>query len=107
MFVRIVRGQTAISDVTVEIRGEMGISAVFEIYTLGVTKKFWGHFGNQNEQKTCRSKAFFVRAQWPVKVFSHTVDDVTVCKNTFLLYVFTINYSLGNLITRESKLIET
>ena len=62
--------------------------------------------GNKNDQKNRRAKAFFVLAQWPVKIFSYMVDDVTGDKNTFLLYV-SINHSLRNLITRESKLIET
>ena len=60
----------------------------------------------QERPKERRSKAFFVRAQWPVKFVSYMVDDVTGDKKTFLLYV-SINHSLRNLITRESKLIET
>ena len=35
-------------------------------------------------------KSFFLRLQWPVKVFSYFADDVIMCKKTFLLYVFTI-----------------
>ena len=74
---------------------------IFNNYTYESTSE------TRTNKKKHRSKAFFVLAQWPVKVFSCMGDGVTGDKKTFLLYVFTINHSLRNLIIRESKLIGT